>query len=60
MSVNDYTVQTGSFVLPGWVKQERHESADSFPLRPREKHGVFKANNKRCSKDLKAFKLSGV
>jgi hypothetical protein len=36
------------------VKQERHESADSFPLRPREKHGGFKAINKRCSKDLQA------
>jgi hypothetical protein len=36
------------------VSQERHESADSFPLRPREKHGVVKAINKRCSKDLQA------
>ena len=36
------------------MKQERHESADSLPLRPREKHGGFKANNKRCSKDLQA------
>jgi len=29
---------------------ERHVGADSFPLRPREKHGGFK----RCSKDLQA------
>jgi hypothetical protein len=36
------------------MKQIRHESADSFPLRPREKHGVVKAINKRCSKDLQA------
>jgi hypothetical protein len=36
------------------MKKERHESADSFPLRPREKHGVVKAINKRCSKDLQA------
>ena len=32
----------------------RHARADSFPLRPREKHGGFKAINKRCSKDLQA------
>jgi len=36
------------------VKQIRHKSADSFPLRPREKHGVVKAINKCCSKDLQA------
>ena len=42
------------FVSSGRVKQERHESADSFPLRPRENHGGFKAINKRCSKDLQA------
>ncbi len=34
------TRATGSFVSSGRVKQERHESADSFPLRPREKHGL--------------------
>ncbi len=33
---------------------KRHARADSFPLRPREKHGGFKAINKRCSKDLQA------
>ncbi len=33
---------------------ERHEGADSFPLRPREKRGGFKAINTRCSKDLQA------
>ena len=32
----------------------RHARVDSFPLRPREKHGVVKAINKRCSKDFQA------
>ena len=36
------------------MKKERHICADSFPLRPREKHGVVKAINKRCSNDLQA------
>ena len=36
------------------MKQIRHARADSFPLRPSEKHGVVKAINKRCSKDLQA------
>jgi hypothetical protein len=31
-----------------------------FPLGLGYIGGVFKAINKRCSKDLKAFKLSGV
>ena len=45
---------TGSFVSSGRIKQERHARANSFPLRSREGHGGFKANNKRCSKDLQA------
>jgi hypothetical protein len=48
------TRATGSFVSSGRIKQERHARANSFPLRSREGHGGFKANNKRCSKDLQA------
>ncbi|MBW2183757.1 MAG: hypothetical protein JRF49_07825 [Deltaproteobacteria bacterium] len=38
------TRATGSFVSSGRVKQIRHEGADSFPLRPREKHGGVQSN----------------
>jgi hypothetical protein len=36
------------------VSQTTTRVTGSFPMRPREKHGVVKAINKRCSKDFQA------
>ncbi len=40
------------------MSQTTTRATGSFPLRPREKHGDFKAINKRSSNDLQALKSS--
>jgi hypothetical protein len=40
------------------VKEIRHESADSFPLRPREKHGVSKQSTSVAARIYKPQQMA--